>query len=74
MLAFAKDVEAGALEGSHDSLMRDLWQRAHALTSTVFSFTLGDASSQGWAKHDVPPASGSFSMTTGYSMWASLFL
>ncbi len=38
MLAFAKDIEAGAFEGSHDTLMRDLRQLGHAPTSTVLNF------------------------------------
>src|SRR3990167_8636512 len=38
MLALAKDIEAGAFEGSHDTFMRDLRQLGHTLTSTVLSF------------------------------------
>lgn len=38
MFAFAKDIEAGAFEGSHDTLMRDLRQLGHAPTSTVLNF------------------------------------
>jgi hypothetical protein len=38
MLDLAKDIEAGAFEGSHDAFMRDLRQFGHTLTSTVLSF------------------------------------
>lgn len=38
MSAFAKDIEAGSCEGSHDAFMRDLRQLDHAPTSTVLSF------------------------------------
>ncbi len=34
----AKDLEAGAFEGSHDAFMRELRQLGHTLTSTVLSF------------------------------------
>lgn len=38
MFAFAEDIEACPLEGSHDTFMRDLRQLAHAPTSTVLNF------------------------------------
>jgi hypothetical protein len=38
VFAFAKDVETGSFEGSHDALMRDLRRLGHAPTSTVRNF------------------------------------
>lgn len=38
MFAFAKDVETSPLKGSHDTIMRDLRELGHVLTSTVLSF------------------------------------
>jgi hypothetical protein len=38
VFVFAKDVEAGSFEGSHDAFMRDLRQLGHAPTSTVLNF------------------------------------
>src|SRR5262245_61068588 len=97
MFTLTEDIKPSTLQGSHDSLMRDLRQVAHTLTSTVLNFLsrfkssmlsrysliaslmFSNASSSvsPWETHPwrvgqeitYPPASGSCSKTTGYSMW-----
>ncbi len=70
VVAFAEDIEACALEGSHDALMRDLRELRHTLISTVlncvldvlqgflFGFALRDASLQGRTEDDIPSGLG----------------